>query len=135
MCSTWGLDNTRDQTLQPSTGTAVTMRIVDGGSPLVNDTLVVQSVAGACGGTFHFGSIGLGSPSYVAGTVDFTSSKIQWNHNGQLTFTLGGTPTGVSPVASSVTATYTPDSAMTDPAGNTPMGSASDTPGDGHYHF
>jgi hypothetical protein len=67
--------------------------------------------------------------------VTFTTSSIQWNHNGQLTVTLGGAPSGITPVASSVTAIYTPDQLMTDPAGNTPMGTASDTPDSEHYHF
>lgn len=133
MCSTWGLDNTKDQTLQPSSGTPVTVRIEDGGAG--NDRLRVQSVSGACGGAFHFGTIDLGSAGYVAANVDFTSSKIQWNHNGLLTITLGGTPAGISAVASGATATYTPDSAMTDPTGNTVMGTVSDTPSPGNDHF
>ena len=129
MCSTWGLDNNRDQNLS-----GVTVRIVNGSFP-TNDSLIVSSVSGACAGTFHFGSIDLGSPNYVTTDVNFTTSSIQWNHNGQLTVTLGGAPSGITPVASSVTAIYTPDQLMTDPAGNTPMGTASDTPDSEHYHF
>ena len=131
MCSTWGLDNTRDQNLS-----GVTVRIVNG-TGVTNDSLIVSSVSGgACGGTFRFGAIDLGSANYVLTDVNFASSSIQWNHNGQLTVNLGGTPSGtVTPVASSVTATYTPDPLMTDPAGNTPMGTASDTPDSNHYHF
>ncbi len=129
MCSTWGLDNNRDQNLS-----GVTVRIVNGSFP-TNDSLIVSSVSGACGGTFHFGSIDLGSPNYVTTDVNFATSSIQWNHNGQLTVTLGGAPSGITPVASSVTAIYTPDQLMTDPAGNTPMGTASDTPDSEHYHF
>jgi hypothetical protein len=125
MCSTWGTDNTKDQTLQPA-GTPVTVAIGNGGSG--NDTLSITSVSGACGGTFHFGSINLGTSGYIAsGYVNFTQSKIQWNHNGQLTITLGGTPTGLSPVSGTPTATYTPDASMTDPTGNTIMGTAMDT--------
>ena len=131
MCSTWGLDNTRDQNLS-----GVTVRIVNG-TGVTNDSLIVSSVSGgACGGTFRFGAIDLGSPNYVLTDVNFASSSIQWNHNGQLTVNLGGTPSGtVTPVASSVTATYTPDPLMTDPAGNSPMGTVSDTPDSDHYHF
>jgi hypothetical protein len=133
MCSTWGMDNTKDQSL-----TGVTLRIVDGGLA-ANDKLVVSNVGTACGGTgFHFGEIALGSQSYVtAGSADFTASKIQWNHNGTLTFTLGGTPSAlVNAVADlGITATYKPDSAMTDVTGNPATGSISDTAGGSSSHF
>jgi hypothetical protein len=117
MCSTWGWDNTKDQNL-----TGVTIQIQDGGAG--NDKMVVTS-ASACGSTFHFGTVDLGSPNYVTSTQSFTSSKIGWNHNGTLTFTLGGSGTTTA-VTDMISATYTPDSSMTDTSGNAPQGTASD---------
>jgi hypothetical protein len=113
MCSAWGWDNSKDQTLS-----GVTLRIVNNGAPSGNDQLVVQSVGSACGGVFHFGTVDLGSPNYVVATnADFTSSKIAWMHNGTLTFTLGGSATTTA-VLDPITAVYMPDTAMTDTSGN-----------------
>jgi hypothetical protein len=98
MCSTWGLDNTKDQTLQ-APANPVTVAVQDNASASGNDRLVVSSVTGACGGAFHFGAVDLGSPGYVgAGGATFAQSKLQWNHNGMLTITLGTLTSGaVSP--------------------------------------
>ncbi len=59
MCSTWGWDNTKDQTLN-----GVTLRIA-GRRASGNDQLVVLNNASLCGGVFHFGTVDLGSPNYV----------------------------------------------------------------------
>ncbi len=119
MCSTWGWDNTKDQNL-----TGVTIQIQDGTGPGGDDQMVVTS-ASACGGSFHFGTVDLGSPNYVTSNQSFTSSKIQWQHDGTLTFTLGGSGTTAA-VTSTLTAIYTPDSAMKDTSGNAATGTASD---------
>jgi len=98
---------------------------------------VITNVAGLCGtGTAHFGTIDLGSANYVTANADFTNSKIQWNHNGTLTITLGGNPSPAPlAVTAIITATYTPDSAMTDLGGNTATGTAPHTAGGSTSHF
>jgi hypothetical protein len=127
MCSTWGWDDTKDQTLS-----GVTIQIQDGGSG--NDKLVVLNNPSLCGGTFHFGTIDLGSPNYVTSNQNFTSSKVAWNHAGTLSFTLGGSATTMA-VTDPVTAVYTPDSAMTDTSGNAPQGTASDASSGSQSNF
>jgi hypothetical protein len=127
MCSTWGWDDTKDQTLS-----GVTIQIQDGGSG--NDKLVVLNNPSLCGGTFHFGTIDLGSPNYVTSNQNFTSSKVAWNHDGTLSFTLGGSATTMA-VTDPVTAVYTPDSAMTDTSGNAPQGTASDASSGSQSNF
>ena len=134
MCSTWGADNTKDQNLQPASN-PVTIAINNKAALSGNDQLVVTGVSGACGGTFNFGKIDLGSPSYVAGNITFTNSKITWNHNGTLTLTLG-TPSGTtSAVNGNSTATYAPSGSMTDPYGNIAFGSAANTAGGSSSNF
>jgi hypothetical protein len=115
MCSTWGVDNTKDQNIQP-----ITVRIANNAAPgSGNDLLQIQPVSGACGGTIHFGTNDLGSPSYVTADADFTNSKIQYNHNGTVTITLGGSPTPApAAVTSLVTATYLPNASLVDPNGD-----------------
>jgi hypothetical protein len=121
MCSTWGWDNTKDQTLN-----GVTLRIEDGTGPGGDDQLVYVNSASFCGGTAHFGKVDLGSPNYVTANTDFTNSKMQWNHNGALTFTLGGGPNTTLAVTTPLTAIYTPDPLMMDTSGNGATGTASD---------
>ena len=98
--------------------------------------MVVSSVGGgACGGVFHFGSVDLGSSAYVTSDQTFATSKIQWKHDGTLTVTLGGSAS-TSSVTVPATATYTPDPALTDLAGNGITGSASHGPvGGSSSHF
>jgi len=127
LCSTWGIDNTKDQMLGPPS-TPVKVTIQDNAAASGNDRLVVSSVTGACCGVFHFGSIDLGSPGYVgAGGAVFDQSKLQWGHTGALAITLGGTPAGVNAVNTPLTATYTPDPSLIDLDGNRIVGTASVT--------
>ena len=125
MCGVWGADNTVDRSLS-----GVTVQLNDGGS--ANDVLSLDtpSVAAACGvGGSHFGSIDLGSTGYntTGAAITFTNSKIQWNHNGTLTVTLGAPSAAVNAVTTALTATYTPDPSMLDPGGNPIHGTTSDS--------
>jgi hypothetical protein len=122
MCTPWGTDVTKDQTLS-----GMTVTIENNTGDTGNDRLVLDtaSVGTACGGSSHFGSIDLGNAGYVTANADFATSKIQWNHNGTLTVTLGGSAT-VSAVTTGLTAKYTPDASMMDLGGNYATGSASD---------
>lgn len=118
LCSGWS-GNTTNQT------TTGTITITDGGA--ANDTLTVTSAA--CG-TFRFGTIGLGSAGFAqSGTATFTSSAITWNASTfQLVITLGtqtGTTSRVN--AASITATYTPNPAITGASGAAISGTASST--------
>jgi parallel beta-helix repeat protein len=125
MCGAWGADNGRDQTLS-----GLTLQLNDGGG--ADDVLALDtpSVAGACGAAgSHFGSIDLGSTGYntTGAAIVFTGSKIQWNHNGTLTVTLGTPSPAANAVTAALTATYTPDPTMRDPGGNPIHGTASDS--------
>jgi Bacterial Ig domain len=118
LCSGWSGDGTN----QSTTGTVT---ITDGGA--ANDTLTVTS---ATCGTFRFGTVDLGSAGFAqSGTVTFTASAITWNASTfQLAITLGtqtGTTNRVS--AASVTATYTPNSAITGTSGAAISGTVSST--------
>ena len=87
----WGADNTKGQTL---TGTVTSKNNVLGYGG--GDVLNLSSISGG-GSQAHFGVVDLGSGNYVnTADVNFSSSKIQWNHNGTLTVTLG-TPSGPAP--------------------------------------
>jgi hypothetical protein len=134
MCATWGVDNTKDQTLAPAAN-PVTVKITNDGAPSGNDLLTVTGVTGACNGTFNFGKLDLGSAGYVATDVTFSNSKLTWNHNGTLTLTLGTPSAATSAVNGTTTATYTPSGAMTDPNGNAAFGSAAHAAGGSSSHF
>jgi hypothetical protein len=131
MCSTWGWDNTKDQSV-----TNVTIKIANNAGSTGNDVLQVVNNSSLCGGTFHFGTVDLGSPNYVTSDQSVTGSKVTWNHNGTLMFTLGSGTVSTFAVTNPVTAVYTPDTAMTDTSGNAPQGTASDpSPGGNMSNF
>jgi hypothetical protein len=117
LCSTWSGDASNQSIAVDS---VVTVRIQNDAAPSGNDLLDVTTTAAACGGQFHFGSIDLGSTSFVTGATTFAGtganrSSIAWNPTTrQLTVTLGARATGGNPgrVNSSVTSTYTPDPAI-----------------------
>jgi hypothetical protein len=95
---------------------SLTVTITDGGA--ANDTLTVSSGSG----TLHFGSIDLGSPGFVTTTRTFSgngsnASTLDWTPSSTTLRVMLGTASGaVGTVASSVTATYTPDAAIKDTA-------------------
>jgi hypothetical protein len=132
MCSTWSGDTT-NQTSLTGNNAPVTLRIVNNGAASGNDLLVVQTITGHCGGGFSFGSVDLGSASYVTAPQDFggggaNASEIRWTFSSRtLLFTLG--QGSASAVTAATTATYTPGSGMKDlpAASNSAVGSASHT--------
>ncbi len=113
LCSTWS-GNAGNQSVNSDDVVSVT--IVSDGAASGNDQLVVATSAAACGGAFAFGSVDLGSPSFVSGDVVFQGSGINrstiaWDASAfKLTITLGAKLSGPNPgrVNSNVTATYTP---------------------------
>jgi hypothetical protein len=118
LCSGWSGNTTN----QSTTGT---ITITDGGA--ANDTLTVTTAA--CG-TFRFGTVDLGSAGFAqSGTATFTNSAITWNASTlQLAIALGtqtGTTNRVN--AASITATYTPNPAITGTSGAAISGTASTT--------
>jgi hypothetical protein len=122
-CSTWLNDGTAQ-----SITTTSTVTISNTGS---NDTLAVTTSAGACGGAFHLGSVALGG-NYVASDQTFggngnnNTSTITWDPAAKtLTITLGkaGGGTTNTNIAAAVPR-YTPDTALTDRAGNAIGGSS-----------
>lgn len=91
-------------------------------------------------GSFRFGSVGLGSTAYTTASRSFGDNanagraRATWNPTtSTFTLTLGkldGTDV-LGTVSTSVTATYTPDTGLTDLAGNTATGTVSKT--DTHF--
>ena len=119
-CSTWNGDST-DQSI--NTNNVVTVTIKNNATTSGNDSLEVSVTNAACAGSFHFGSVDLGSPDFVVnGNVRFQGSggngrsSIAWTAASQtLRIVLGDTvaadvpnlvPTGDQ---DSVEATYFPD--------------------------
>jgi hypothetical protein len=128
VCSTWS-GNGSNQSLAGNADVVVT--VTDNGAG--NDTLSSATSAANCGGTVHFGVIGLGSTSWVAANTTYSGSgsnksRVDWTAaTATLKVTLG-TPSAVGgTVSGSVTAAYTPDAAITDPAGNAVAGSVTAT--------
>lgn len=118
LCGSWPADSAADQTIS-----GATIRITNGGAG--NDSLTVTSPGAnkTCGNgsanTFQFGSLNLGSTTFVTSNVDFTSSTIFYDHTAHtLTLTLGTAGGSVGTDAASRTVTYTPDSGIADTSGN-----------------
>jgi hypothetical protein len=86
-----------------------------------NDELTVAVPATTCPGAVHFGSVDLGSPSYVSGsavTFSATIALTQTTTNATLVITLGNASGGTTATVSNGAAqVYTPDPAITDTAG------------------
>lgn len=127
VCSAWSGNG--DQSLG---GSGVVVTITNNGA---NDVLTVT--AGAC--TLHVGSVATGgdyltflSPSATfSGNTTGTESRLTWTAATRvLTIHIGSQTSGLLTILpqSAATATYTPDAAITDPAGNgvltTPFDSA-----------
>jgi hypothetical protein len=118
LCSTWSGDSS-DQSVGGN-GSVVTL--TDGGGS--SDSISVS----ASGCTFNFGSISLGNTGYVTGgNATFSGNggsrtTITWTASTKtLTITLGakgGSGTIPASAVASSTATYTPNSSITDSAGN-----------------
>ena len=117
VCSAWS--GTGDQSLG---GSGVVVTITNSGS---NDILTVA--AGAC--TLHIGSVATGgnylglltSSATFSGSTAATESRVTWTAATRLlTIHLGSQTSGSLNILgqSAATATYTPDAAITDPAGN-----------------
>jgi hypothetical protein len=112
LCSTWSNDSA-NQSL--SANGDVTVTVANGGA--ANDSLIVASASCA----FHFGSIDLGSASYVTANLTASGnggnrSTIAWNATTfTLTIVLGQVSGGgtIGTVASSV-ATYAPSGSIVD---------------------
>jgi hypothetical protein len=126
ICSTWAGDAS-NQTLAGNGNVVVT--VSDNG--VANDSLSSVTTSAACGtgGTVHFGVIDLGSTGWLSATRTFSGnggnkSQVDWTvATSTLKVTLGSPSGAVGTVAGSVNATYTPDAAITDPAGNVATGS------------
>jgi hypothetical protein len=126
ICSTWSGDAS-NQTLAGNGNVVVT--VSDNG--VANDSLSSVTTSAACGtgGTVHFGVIDLGSAGWLSATRTFSGnggnrSQVDWTvATSTLRVTLGSPSGAVGTVSGSVTATYTPDATITDPAGNAAAGS------------
>jgi large repetitive protein len=128
VCSTWS-GNGSNQSIAANGDVVVT--VTDNGA--ANDTLSSVTSAASCGGTVHFGAIDLGSTGWIAATTTYSGtgknkSRVGWTAaTATLSVTLG-TPSGASGALSGpLTATYTPDAAITDAAGNPVAGSVTAT--------
>lgn len=114
ICSAWS--GTGDESIG---GSDVVVTITEN---LLNDVLTVT--AGSC--TLHVGSVALGgdyvtATSTFAGDTSATESRVTWTAATQvLTIHIGSQTSGLLNLLSQLagTVTYTPDSAMTDGAGN-----------------
>ena len=132
MCSTW-TDDGANQSI--AADNVVTVTIADNGAPSGNDQLTVSTSAAACGGASNFGSVDLGSPSFVGGNNTFSgagvdASSVTWNATARmLTMTLGARVLGGNPyrVNTTVTSTYTPSAALRSTSGFPPVGTVSRT--------
>jgi prepilin-type N-terminal cleavage/methylation domain-containing protein len=134
ICSNWSGDTT-DQSL--TAGSVVTVTLTDNNPSFSNhDTIQVSVDSGTCG-TFHLGTIDLGSNAYIsggnktfvaAGNGSHTASTISYDATAHtLTVLIGEANGGTGAVATvtSSTATYVPDPAITDSAGNGLLGNFS----------
>jgi hypothetical protein len=114
VCSAWS--GVGDQSLS---GSGVVVTITDSGA---ND--IVTVAAGAC--TLHIGSVATGGDyvllsSTFSGATPATESRVTWTSATRvLTVHIGAQASGLLNLVSqsAATATYTPDAAITDPAGN-----------------
>lgn len=122
LCSSWTSNTT------PYSVGGSTMRVANGTAP-TTDKLVVQTTAPGCT-PISFGSLDLGSSSYVTGNVDFINSTLAWDPSTRvLKLTLGsGGSVSLSPPAAM---SYTNGSG-TDPAGN-PLSNSPFTPVTGAF--
>ena len=97
-------------------GTRVTVRVSGSGlgNGAANDVLTVTT--GNCTGALRFGSINLGSPGFVSGTRNFSSSPMTFNTSTQTLTIRLGTPdqSGGTGSVSSTAPTYTADGGITD---------------------
>ena len=127
LCSTWS-GNALGQILNLDSVVSVTINDNAVGG---NDKLVVSTL-GACANNFRFGSIDLGSPSFVTGQTTFSGigtakSTVAWDATlHQLLVTLGAKSLGPNParVTTVTTATYTPDPGILNPSGRAITGTA-----------
>jgi hypothetical protein len=128
VCSTWS-GNGSNQSIAANSDVSVT--VADNGT--ADDTLSAVASAANCGGTVHFGIIDLGSAGWVAATTTYNGtgrnkSRVDWTvSTSTLRVTLGTASATSGTVSGSVNAAYTPDAAITDPAGNTAAGSVTAT--------
>ncbi len=117
-----------DITLQPNNDIVATL--TDGAA----EVLSYSAANTLCGGTLRVGTIGLGTANYItSGTVTFSGNgsndrtEVRWTAANRSLVLKLGKPGGTTSTVTSATATYTPDSLMTDIAGNPAWGSASVT--------
>jgi hypothetical protein len=128
VCSSWS-GNSSNQTLGGNGN--VTVTVTDNGPS--NDSLSSVTATSGCGGVVHFGTVNLGSTGWLTTTNTFggnggNMSQLDWTvATSTLKVTLGKASGAVGTVAGSVAATYTPDAAITDPAGNAVAGSVTAT--------
>jgi hypothetical protein len=128
VCSTWS-GNGANQTVAGNGNVLVT--VSDGGA--ASDTLSSVTASTSCGGVVHFGTVGLGSASWVSATTTFSGngsskSQVDWTvATSSLKVTLGSPSATGGTVSGSVSATFTPDAAITDAAGNGVAGSVTAT--------
>jgi hypothetical protein len=117
ICSNW-IGNSTNQSVTASSAVTVTATNGTGGA---NDSISVSVASTSCA-TFNFGTINLGSPSYVSSTVTFkgtgaSASTIIWNATtNTLTITLGALTSGSTGTVASSTPVFTESTAVTDPS-------------------
>lgn len=109
-------------TVGTQTLTGATVTIGNNTGSTGNDVLTLSVPTSTCPGGIHFGSVDLGSASYVSGAnVVFSNSTLaltQTTSSGTLVITLGTASGGTTATVSSGSAqVYTPDPAITNTAG------------------
>jgi hypothetical protein len=113
----------------------VTVTLTNGVSP-ANDTITVSVVAAGCSTTFRFGSIDLGSSSFLttpgsstsfAGSGTGNRSTISWTAGTKTLLITLGSGTQSASVAGSLTSVYTPNIGITDFGTNGITGTVSTT--------
>ena len=132
MCSTW-TGNGANQSI--AADNVVTVTIANDAAASGNDLLTVSTSAAACGGSFNFGSVDVGSPNFVGGMTTFSgaganASTVAWNATTRmLTITLGARLLGGNParVNAAITSTYTSSAALRSASGFPPVGTVSST--------
>ena len=131
MCSTWSGDGTNQSI---NADNVVTVTLSNNAAPSGNDRLTVTTSAAACGGTFNFGSLDMGSPDFVTNSPTFAgtgaaASTVTWNATTRkLTVTLGARVTGGPPpgrVNTVLTSTYTPSPTLMSTSGFGVVGTVS----------
>jgi hypothetical protein len=135
MCTTWS-GNGSNQSESGNSDVIATVSDGGAGNDLFNAVNLATGTA-KCGatasvqGVFHFGSVDLGSSAWLTTTRTFSGSgsnksTIAWTVSTKTVVVMLGAASGVvGSVAGTVTATYTPDPGITDPAGNAAAGSVS----------